>query len=211
MFLGLRWFIVASVAIHAAVIGAVAWSPFGAPRSSAKTGTATLTLRSTSKAPKANSKANSKPSPKASSPKPNQAKAVPKIIPVMRPDASLETIPEPEAPPSETETSLGPVVAAEGPVGVSLEREAQLVAGSLTKPEYTPEALKVRLQGLFAVDVHLSDNGEVLEIELVQSPGFGMDERIVAALKGAKYLAKRDAGGTPLETWITIQFRLEIP
>lgn len=211
MLVGFRSYILTSIALHAAILGGMALSSLGSH--SRKLEPAKLTLRTNTRP----TPVTSKPPRKQAAAKSKQAKIIQKVIPVMRSDAPETAIPELEDPdepddfaPS-AETNLGAVSSADSVSGVVLEREAQLVASSLPKPEYTVEALKARLQGLFAVDIHLSDSGEVMEIEVVQSPGFGMDERIVAALRGAKYLSKRDAKGINSETWITIQFRLEIP
>jgi TonB family protein len=219
--LGLRSFTAISVAIHAGVFGFVAVSSTFKMQSTRQSPT-TLTLRTNSKPVPASAKPSQK---KASTPKGGKPKSVSKpiakVIPVMRPDAPTESPPPTETPVLDDVTNSATTApsdsvgdgppSAEGSAGVSLEREAQLVGESLTKPEYTPEALKARLQGLFPVDIHLSSKGEVLEIELVQSPGFGMDARIIAALQAAKYFSKRDASGNEMETWITIQFKLEIP
>jgi len=215
--LGLRSFTVISVAIHAAVIGFVAVSSTFKVQSTRQT-PSTLTLRTNSKPASASPKPSQK---KATKPEVSKPKIVPKLIPVMRPDAPSESPPPTETPPPEdTASSVATsssantgdgAASAEGSSGVSLEREAQLVGESLVKPEYTAEALRARVQGLFAVDIHISKEGKVIEIELIQSPGYGMDARIIAALQTAKYFSKRDASGKEMETWITIQFKLEIP
>lgn len=164
-------------------------------------------------APKKVSKASPKKVTKVAAPKP-----VPKLVPILKPDAPEMDLTTDKT--SEDEVDIGVSASDDGggeAVGdgssapADLTREGALIADSIKKPEYTKEALKARVQGLFAVDIHLDTDGNALEVELVQAPGFGMDERIVEALKTAKYLSKRDAAGKGLETWITIQFKLEIP
>ena len=94
---------------------------------------------------------------------------------------------------------------------VDLSETAHIDLKTLVRPEYTKDALKVRLLGSFPVDVHVSAGGEVLEVEFSKAIGFGMDERIRAALLKAHFFPERDKSGKAMETWVTIQFKLEMP
>lgn len=175
----------------------------------AKPATAPLSVPATPK---------TKPQPKTSSKKEVVKKTVPKPIPVLKPDAPevAPELPEPETQSEVSEssdsvayTNEGASAGAEG--AQDLSGEGSLISSSIQKPEYTPEAIKARVQGVFLVDVHLDADGRPLEVELIDSPGFGMDERILEALKQAKYNPKRDSSGKGFETWITVDFKLEIP
>ena len=137
--------------------------------------------------------------PAAAVSKPNEP-----LIPVLSPDAPDVDLPD-EAVSSDVGENAGS--ASSGPVDKS--NEASLIISTLRKVEMTREAIKARLQGSVPVDVRLDDSGRVLEIEILKPVGFGMDDRIVAALKEAKYVPKRDTSGKGVETWITIQFKLE--
>lgn len=186
----------------------------------------TLTLRSSR--PKSNKPMN-KPSPPQPSakqkPRPPKVKKIIKsdvqpTPPTASPTPSLmqQTDQNSTAPSETTTNNLNEEFSggAEGQSGSSqgttenLQQEAALDTNTLQKPEYTKEALRARVQGIFAVDIHVSETGKALEVELIQSPGFGMDERITAVLLSAKYFPKRDASGKTLDTWITIQFKLEM-
>lgn len=89
--------------------------------------------------------------------------------------------------------------------------DASLILSSIIRPEYTKPALAARLQGRFPVDVFVDARGNAVEVELVKPVGHGMDERITAALKAARFRPKRNAQGEPQESWITLQFELKIP
>lgn len=205
MVLTLRSYIAASVFLHALFLGAFTFNfrdLWGKSAPSPKP-SSTMTLRSRPKTAKP-----------ATTTKQVQVVQTPKLIPKIRNDVT-ESTPMPVAP-TQPEVVGDPNATVDGVEsggegGQDLTSDASLILGSLKKPEYTKEAIKARIQGLFAVDIHVDATGKVLEVEVIQSPGYGMDERIIDSLKNAKFSPKKNAQGIGQETWITIQFKLEIP
>ncbi len=82
---------------------------------------------------------------------------------------------------------------------------------SLTKPEYTDDAIDVGLEGTFAVDVFIEKDGSVSDAELRKKIGFGMDERVLAASKSAVFEPRRNNLGVAIAGWDTIVFDLVLP
>jgi TonB family protein len=95
--------------------------------------------------------------------------------------------------------------------GADLHAEPVLIRTSLRKPTYTEDALSAHLEGVFALDVQLDAEGRVLVAKLLRKIGFGMDERIVAAMRAARFTPGRDGHGRPQAGWTKVKFKLEIP
>jgi len=65
------------------------------------------------------------------------------------------------------------------------------VGGAVSRPrviskveaEYTPEALKAGRQGSVILQVVVTPDGEASDIHVLRSPGFGLDEKAVEAVK----------------------------
>lgn len=222
MVLTLRSYIAVSVVLHAVALAI--FSSGSAKVTKDLVPKSTVTIRSkpqVAKAPVALPKPVSKPVQKAAPVQKavTKPKPVPKIIPVYKPDAQPapedfdvdaynETADDDVGETTDVVVESGGGAASSGPV--DLTREPSLVMGTLSKIEYTTEAKKARLQGIFPVDVHLDTEGNVIEVDLAQSVGFGMDERILEAFRSAKFNSKRDAAGKGIETWFTVQFKLEM-
>ncbi len=88
---------------------------------------------------------------------------------------------------------------------------ARLVVSSLSPPPYTDEALDVALEGSFIVDVFVNLDGSVREAELRRKIGYGMDARVTAAVKGAKFIPRKNRFGVSEEGWTELKFTLVIP
>ena len=89
--------------------------------------------------------------------------------------------------------------------------EAMLIHSTVVKPEYTSEALFARLEGLFPMNINIDEAGRVISAQLAKKVGYGMDQRILAAMKEARFQAGRDARGKAHGGWVKIKFKLEIP
>ena len=89
--------------------------------------------------------------------------------------------------------------------------EALLIHSTVIKPEYTTEALFARLEGLFPMNINIDATGRVVSAQLAKKVGFGMDQRILAAIREARFQPGHDAHGQPRGGWVKIKFKLEIP
>ncbi len=58
----------------------------------------------------------------------------------------------------------------------------------------------------------MTSEGVVTEASLAGRPiGYGMDEKVLAAARNARFFPKKDARGQPQDGWAEIVFYLEIP
>jgi len=96
-------------------------------------------------------------------------------------------------------------------LGSDLSSDAKLVRSSLQIPEYTPEAIDAGIEGVFIVDVYVDEKGNVVQVELQKRIGFGMDERVLASARAAKYTPKRTKQGATEASWAELPFKLILP
>ncbi len=90
-------------------------------------------------------------------------------------------------------------------------RDALLIIQSVPKVEYTDEAIDAGFEGAVIVDVFVEANGQISSAEIRKAIGYGMDERIIAAAKKAKFNPRLNTQGIPERGWTEIQFNLIIP
>jgi TonB family protein len=95
--------------------------------------------------------------------------------------------------------------------GQDASADAMLIASSVVVPKYTDEAIDANVEASVPVDVFVDTQGSVTDVELKKRVGFGMDERIIASAKHAKFLPRKDQYGRAVAGWTEIRFRLEIP
>lgn len=88
---------------------------------------------------------------------------------------------------------------------------AKLIASSMVTPPYTEEALDATLQGSFIVDVYVNLDGSVREAELRKKIGYGMDARVIEAVKASKFIPRKNRFGVAEEGWTELKFTLVIP
>lgn len=82
---------------------------------------------------------------------------------------------------------------------------------SLVKPEYTEQALQAGLEGKYVADVYVDEAGHVGEVILQKKVGYGMDVKLEAAAKSARYEPRKDPLGRPIGGWDRIVFQLVLP
>lgn len=76
-------------------------------------------------------------------------------------------------------------------------------------PEYSDEARKVRFNGRVVLKIVIDENGNTRDIEVVRSPGLGLDERAVNAVKQWRFRpGKRDGAAVPVWATVEVNFRL---
>jgi TonB family protein len=76
-------------------------------------------------------------------------------------------------------------------------------------PEYSDEARKARFNGVVVLRVVIDENGNTRDIEVVRSPGLGLDERAVSAVKQWRFRpGKRDGAAVPVWATVEVNFRL---
>jgi outer membrane biosynthesis protein TonB len=88
---------------------------------------------------------------------------------------------------------------------------AKLIASTMVTPPYTEEALDALIQGSFIVDVYVGLDGTVREAELRKKIGYGMDVRVIDAVKGSKFIPRKNRFGVDEEGWTELKFTLVIP
>jgi TonB family protein len=73
------------------------------------------------------------------------------------------------------------------------------------RPDYPEEARKVKYSGSVTLNVVVLPNGKTGRIEVVNSPGMGLDEKAVEAVRGWLFKAGVGPNGKPVATVITIE------
>ena len=74
--------------------------------------------------------------------------------------------------------------------------------------QYSDEARRANYEGIVHVSVTINDNGSVGDIEILDSPGFGLDENILAAVRQWQFKpATRDGVAITQKGTITITFK----
>ncbi len=96
-----------------------------------------------------------------------------------------------------------------GALQADLSQRAHRV--SLVKPEYTEQALQAGLEGQFVADVYVDETGHVGEVALQKKVGYGMDAKLEAAAKSARYEPRKDSLGRSIGGWDRIVFQLVLP
>lgn len=92
-----------------------------------------------------------------------------------------------------------------------LTADASLIRASVQTPQYTDQAIDAELEGLFTVEVYVDASGSVTDAQLPKKIGYGMDERVLAAARKARFNPRKDRLGKALAGWTEMKFRLEIP
>jgi TonB family protein len=67
--------------------------------------------------------------------------------------------------------------------GPTLASNAPYTAARLVRPQYTKAALSAHYEGQVKFNFILGTDGVAHNIEIVNSPGYGMDQNIIAAMK----------------------------
>lgn len=88
---------------------------------------------------------------------------------------------------------------------------ARLIPQTLATPPYTDEALDAALEGSFIVDVFVNLDGTVRDAELRKKIGFGMDSRVLEAVRSARFTPRKNRFGVSEEGWTELKFTLVIP
>ena len=88
---------------------------------------------------------------------------------------------------------------------------AKLLAGTLTPPPYSDEALDAGVEGAFIVDVFVNLDGHVREAEIRKKIGYGMDERVLKSVRASKFQPRKNRLGLSEEGWTELKFTLVIP
>jgi protein TonB len=73
------------------------------------------------------------------------------------------------------------------------------------RPDYPEEARKVKYSGSVTLNVVVLSNGKTSRIEVVNSPGMGLDEKAVEAVRGWVFKPGVGPNGKPVATVVTIE------
>lgn len=88
---------------------------------------------------------------------------------------------------------------------------ARLITNTLMAPPYTDEALDAILEGSFIVDVFVNVDGTVKDAELRKKIGYGMDNRVLEAVRASRFIPRKNRFGVSEEGWTELKFTLVIP
>ncbi len=97
------------------------------------------------------------------------------------------------------------------PIGQDLSEQPHLIRSTVQLPQYTEEALDNNIEGIFAVEVYVDENGNVTQSELKKNVGFGMDEKLLEAARQVRFMPAKDRYGKSMGVWTEIKFKLQIP
>lgn len=97
------------------------------------------------------------------------------------------------------------------PIAGDLSAPAALVRDSIKIPPYTDQALDASLEGTWIVDVFVNVDGSIKDADLRKKIGYGMDERVLAAAKAARFIPRKNKLGVSEPGWAEIKFTLVIP
>ena len=76
-------------------------------------------------------------------------------------------------------------------------------------PEYSPEARKKRYEGVVVLAVVVTAEGKTTDIQVIRSPGMGLDEKAIEAVRKWKFKpAMKDGKPVNVQVPIEITFRL---
>jgi periplasmic protein TonB len=78
------------------------------------------------------------------------------------------------------------------------------------KPDYTPEAIQMHLEGTVTVHIHVLPNGTVEVVGVTNSLGHGLDESAKRAAAATRFEPATDASGHPIEWdgFVNVSFQL---
>ncbi len=92
-----------------------------------------------------------------------------------------------------------------------LTADASLIRASVLAPVYTDAALDAALEGTYTVEAFVDAAGAVTDAQLPKKIGYGMDEKVLAAARQARFHPRTDKLGKAIPGWTEVKFRLEIP
>jgi periplasmic protein TonB len=72
-------------------------------------------------------------------------------------------------------------------------------------PDYSEEARKAKLQGTVLLSVIVLPNGQAGEVEVLSSPGLGLDQKAVASVRSWRFRPAHDASGRAVAARISIE------
>jgi periplasmic protein TonB len=96
-----------------------------------------------------------------------------------------------------------------GPTAAPVQHSAPKVTYK-PKPEYSPEALQMHIEGTVTVHIHVLPNGSVEVVGVTEGLGHGLDEAARRAAQATKFDPATDASGRPIEWdgFVKVAFQL---
>jgi protein TonB len=94
------------------------------------------------------------------------------------------------------------------PVGGRI-RPPQIVPGTKVQPHYTEQARQARLQGVVVLQATIDERGNVIDVHLLKTMRFGLDEEAVKAVSQWKFTPAL-LDGRPVKVYfdLTVQFEV---
>lgn len=78
------------------------------------------------------------------------------------------------------------------------------------RPDYSDEARKAKFQGRVMLSVVVLPNGQAGRIEILNSPGLGLDQRAIEAVRGWRFKPAVGRDGKPVATVVTIEVLFQL-
>jgi protein TonB len=78
------------------------------------------------------------------------------------------------------------------------------------RPEYSDEARKVRFQGLVEISVVIQADGKTGRIEVLSSPGLGLDEKAIEAVRTWRFNPAIGPNGKPVAVLVPIEVQFQM-
>jgi protein TonB len=95
-----------------------------------------------------------------------------------------------------------------GPVATTAQHPPKVI--SKPKPEYSPEAIQMHLEGTVTVHIHVLPNGSVEVVGVTEGLGHGLDDSARRAAQATRFEPATDASGHPIEWdgFVKVAFQL---
>ena len=97
------------------------------------------------------------------------------------------------------------------PITGDQSQDARIIPNSYIEPSYTDAAIDANLEGRFIVDVFVDEHGAVAQAELRKKIGYGMDQKIIAAVKSARFIPRKNRLGLVESGWTNVSISLKLP
>jgi len=78
------------------------------------------------------------------------------------------------------------------------------------RPDYSDEARKAKYQGEVLLSVVVLPNGKATQIEVIKSPGLGLDQKAIEAVKTWQFKPANGPDGKPVPTRVQVQVMFQL-
>ena len=97
-----------------------------------------------------------------------------------------------------------------GPASRGAFAVSEPVCAFCPRPEYSDEARKAKFQGQVMLSVVVLPNGQAGPIEVMSSPGLGLDQKAIDAVRGWRFKPALGRDGKPVAATVTIEVLFQL-